>query len=172
MKKEISALRSDSPFKSITDNLIENNFKFEYKILDLSIIESNRIISEYLNIPLASKVLSYKKMRIIEDIPTSIEQVYIEYRKVIGLENINLENKSLYKTLKDMYNYEVHRSEEELLVVKATEEEKELLKLENDDYVNFTRGISYLSNNSILEYYELISRYDFFKYRSVISYEW
>lgn len=169
--ENISILRSDAPIIGISEIIKSKNYDFEYKVLDLSVQESNRIVSEYLNIPLATKVLSYKKLRVINSIPCSIEKIYIEYEKVKGLEGENLTNIPLSDKLKELYNYEVTRTDEDIRVVKANEEETNMLDLKGDSYVALTTGVSYLKDNSILEYFQIISRYNFFKYRSVEIYE-
>ncbi len=171
MESEISILRSDAPLKTISELLNRNEYIYRYEILDLSIKESNRIVSEYLKIPLATRVLSYKKLRIINDLPCSLEQVYIESEKVLGLEKEDLTNVSLYEKIKELYGYSISKTSEEIKVVKPTLEEKRLLKLDDEEYVSLTTGVSYLDNGSILEYYTLISRYNFFKYKSVNRYE-
>lgn len=166
--KNISRIeRATIPMTSITENIENKGYEYRYRILDQSIIEATRMVSEKLLIPIASKVFSYKKVRIVENYPKSIEQVYIDANKVPGLEKINLENKSLYKILEKEYGYEVIKNDEEIKIVKANKEEIGLLQLEENDAIMYITGTTYADNLSPLEYYEISSIPEFFIYRSV-----
>lgn len=168
MGKDVYILRNISSISSVTDEIVSNEFSYRYQVLENSIQESNRFVSKALNIPLASKVFCFQKIRVVEDKPRSIEKVYIDYNKVPGIEKLDLGKESFYSILKREYGIETNQSEEEILVVDANEKETELLNLEKDSEVLLIKGITYINDHEPFECFEIVSRTDFYKFRSVM----
>ncbi|NCB32304.1 MAG: UTRA domain-containing protein [Erysipelotrichia bacterium] len=165
--ENIYVIRQLDKFESITESVEALGFSYQYNVLTQSVVEANKMISEMLQIPIATKVFSYRKLRIIEGKPRSLEHTYIEYSKVKNIEKADLENQSLYRYLRENYKYKIGRSEEEIRIVQASEEESQLLKIKNHSEVLMTTGISYLSGVEPFEYSEVIAIPSFFRFRSV-----
>ena len=153
-------------FESITDTLKEQDIQSRYKVLDLEITESNRFISQKLKIPIASKTLYFRKLRLIGDVPVSIERTYVLYDKVQGIEREDLEGRSFYRILNDRYGYVTCKSEEEILIVEAGEEEKRLLESQDQELM-MIKGITYKEGPEPFEYYEIVAVSDLYEFRSV-----
>ena len=151
---------------SITEYLKSLHASYHYVVLEKKVIEANRWISKQLQIPLASKVFSFKKLRIVNDVPKSIDHVYLSYDKVKGIEELDLTDVSFYAVLKEHFNLQVDRNEEELAIAKANEEEAKLLNLKQGEEVLITKGITYI-NARPLEYFEISAVTDFYHFRSV-----
>lgn len=167
MGNEIFVLRNIDSFSSTSsDTLNSQGFSYKYKVLEMSIIESNRYISKALGIPLASRVFSFSKVRIVEGQPKSIEKIYIEYNKIPGIEKMNLGEESFYSIIKKEYGIEINQSEEEILIVEANEKEKQILRLEEDSEVLFIKGTTFIHNHEPFELFEVVSVPDFYKFRS------
>jgi DNA-binding GntR family transcriptional regulator len=167
MGNEIFVLRNIDTFSSTSSGtLISQGFSYRYEVLEMSIIESNRFISKALGIPLASKVFSFSKVRIVEDQPKSIEKIYIEYNKIPGIEKMNLSKESFYSIIKREYSIEINQSEEEILIVEANEREKQILRLEEDSEVLLIKGTTFIHNHEPFELFEIVSIPDFYKFRS------
>lgn len=132
-------------------------------------IEANKLISEQLQIPIATRIFSYRKLRIVEGKPRSVEQVYIEYEKVRGIETLPLENRSLYRVLREQFGYDICRNEEEIRIVHASEEEAQLLQVEDDAEILMSTGLTYLDSMKPLEYFQIVAIPSFFKFRSVTT---
>ena len=120
-------LRDMERFEPITATLESRKFRSEYRVLDMEVTESNRYISQKLKIPIASRIFYFRKLRLVDGVPKSIEKTHILYDKVKGVESADLGKQSFYKTLQEMFGYVTRRSEEEILIVAAGEKEKELL---------------------------------------------
>lgn len=166
MEKDVFIIRNIDKFASVTDAIISHGFSYHYQVLEKSILESNRFISKALNIPLASKVFCFEKVRVVQDKPRSIEKVYIDYQKIPGIENFNLSKESFYAILKREYGIEINQSEEEILIVEANEKERQLLNLNEGSEVLLIKGTTYVHNHEPLEYFEIVSVTDFYKFRS------
>lgn len=166
VSNDVFVLRNIDRFASVTDAVISNGFSYKYQLLDMSIIESNRFISKSLDIPLASKVFCFEKVRIVEDEPKSIEKVYIDYKKIPGIEKFNLSEESFYSILKKEYGIEINQSEEEILIVEANKKESQILSLPEGSDVLFIKGITFIHDQIPFEYFEIVSIGDFYKFRS------
>jgi DNA-binding GntR family transcriptional regulator len=169
VKKDVFILRNIDKFASVTEAIRSREFSYRYQVLENSVLESNRYISKALDIPLASKVFCFEKVRVVEDEPRSIEKVYIDYKKVPGIEKLELSNESFYSILRREYGIEINQSEEEILIVDVNEKERQLLNLKKDSEVLLIKGITYINNHEPFECFEIVSVTDFYKFRSVLN---
>ena len=168
--KEISITRELGQFNSITQAIREAGYSYEYPILVSRIVEANKIVSNELQIPIATPVFEYKKLRVVENKPRAIEHIFIDARNVENIEHEDLTNKSLYEFLYAHYGLKVARNEEEILVVHADEEESKLLKIEVNAEVMLIKGRSYMTKfKQPFEYFQITAIPGFFRYRSVSS---
>lgn len=159
-------MRDLGKFQSVTEVLTDRGLSFEYRVLNQEVIESNRFISRMLGIPLASQVFYFRKLRIVEGAPKSIEKTYILYDKVKGVEQEELGGCSFYGVIKERFGYLTKRSEEEILIVNASVEEQRLLEC-SDPELLMIKGTTYLGGVEPFEYFEIVSVSDFYKFRSV-----
>jgi DNA-binding GntR family transcriptional regulator len=162
----VFVLRNIDKFASVTDAIISHGFSYKYQVLEMSIIESNRFISKALDIPLASKVFCFEKVRIVENEPKSIEKVYIDYKKIPGIDKFDLSKESFYSIIKREYGIEINQSEEEILIVEANKRESQILSLKEGSDVLFIKGITFIHDQVPFECFEIVSVADFYKFRS------
>ena len=171
-KSDVFVLKELEHFSSVTDAIKAQKLSYEYRVLECEVIEANRRISKQLDIAIASKVFCLQKVRYVEGKPRSIEKTYIDYALVEGIEHHDFENESFYVVLREQYGLSTNKSEEEILIVDATEEEAKLLELDEDNEVLLIKGKSYIDSKvSPLEYFELVSLPSFYRFRSVTPYE-
>ena len=163
--KEIYIVRDLDNFVSVTQKIESLDLEYQCKVLNIRIEESNLYISRKLGIPIASKILYMERLRIVEGSPKSIEKVYMPYEKVKGIENEDLESQSLYLLLNNLFGYVIQEREEEILVVESNEEERKLLETE-DKEVLLIKGHTNMGGELPLEYFEIVSVTDFYRFRS------
>ena len=96
---DIYILRDLENAQSVSDVIKEKGFHLEHRILNLEVIESNRFISRMLKVPLASRVLHLRKLRVVEGVPKSIDRTYILYEKVKGIEDADFAHESDRKSV-------------------------------------------------------------------------
>lgn len=159
-------LRDMERFESITGTLAEQEIRSRHKVLDLEVTESNRYISQKLKIPIASKILYFRKLRLIGGVPKSIERTYVLYDKVRGIEKEDLEGNSFYRILNQRYGYVYRKNEEEILIVEAGEEEKRLLECDDQELM-MIKGTTYNEGPEPFEYFEIVAVSDLYEFRSV-----
>lgn len=166
----INIIRTVGNVASITNSIKEKKYKYEYITLNQTIIEADRIISEKLSLPIASKVFYYNRIRIVENIPVTVEKVFIDANKVKDILDIDLNNKSLYQEIQDLYGYNIKKIKESINISKPNKQIKFLLNLRDDDIV-IEEGNSYLKSGEILEYFLIYSIPGFITFRSVTERE-
>ena len=168
-KDNIYVLRDIDSFMSVTEAIREQGLTLENCIIEKKVIESNYYLSKQLNVPLATELFYLCRVRYVEGIAQSIEKTYIEYSKVKGIEEYNLENTSFYGLLLKEYGIQICKTVEELLLVEAKREEKRLLGLEGKCEILLNRGTSFVpkKDREPFEYFEMSSLPSFYRYRSV-----
>ena len=155
----------DSEF-SITDEIKRRGFSYACPILENKVIEANKLIAEKLQLPIASRVCSFCKLRVVEGQPVAIEQIYIDENDTPSLSSTDMNHRSFYQWCKTEYGYEVMRSEEEIKVVHASEKEASLLKIKPDDEVMMLEGVTYKTDIKPFEFFQIISIPGFYRFRS------
>lgn len=163
-KKNITIERSTKAYYSTSSLLRKLGYNFKIVVLKKDLIESNKIQSRELNIPLASNVYEIKRLIIVEDEPKLIETSFISADLIPDFHTVDLENEPLYTVLNDKYGIEIDRSEERIIVVEASKNEKELLKLD-EDYVMVITGTSSDRKGEIVEIYNTVAVCDFFEFK-------
>lgn len=90
-------------------------------------------------------------------------------KKVRGIEALPLENRSLYRVLREQFGYDIRRNEEEIRIVHASEEEARLLHVAEDAEILMSTGLTYLDSVKPFEYFQIVAIPSFFKFRSVTT---
>lgn len=165
-KSEVILMRELGTFASVTQMLQKRKIEFQNLILQQKVIEANYYISKQLSVPLATKVFCLERLRIIAGKRVSVEKTYICYERVEGLEEEKIENRSFYDVLEDRYGYKIKKSQEEILIVEANDQERELLELEKGDEVVLIKGSTYADEKMPLEYFETVSIPSLYRFRS------
>lgn len=166
-KDNVFILRELDKFASITDSIKAQNLALENKVLEQKVVEANYYISKQLEVPLATKLFYLSKLRIVEGLPRSIEKTYIELDQVKELKEVDLNNISFYSVLEEKTGIKTIKSQEEMLIVEANEEECELLNLTEGDEVLLLKGTTYKDEIKPFEYFEIISIPSFYRFRSI-----
>ena len=103
-------------------------------------------------------------MRSANKTPAAYIRCYIPYRYVEGIESIDLENRSLYRTLEDDYRLQLYEAQEEIEAVRADAKSAKYLKIAQDTPVLLNYRLTYLIDGTVIEHEIAIYRSDVFKY--------
>ena len=164
----ITLVRNTETFTSIATHLNVLGYTYTVKVLTCQVTEANKLVSQALQLPLASQVFELRRLVIVDNVPKVLEHTYIPYSLVPGIEQIDFTNQSLYQLLRGPYKLAVANSEESILISEASEEEKELLHLKGDE-VMVINGLSTDQRGIPTESYQNIAATDFFVFRSVME---
>ncbi len=136
------------------DWLIKKGFTPKTKILNVDIIEPNKIISENLNISREERVIKIRRLRIINQDPIVIITNYLPEKLFPGLENIDLEDKSLYKTISGRYNIELGKSKVMFYPGLADEYDSKLLEQKKNSPIQIIETISLSKEKEPFDFFE------------------
>lgn len=170
-EERITIMRELGCSASLTGALRAKGYTVRYPVLSSCISEANKIASKMLQVPLASKLFDYEKIRIVNGVPMSLEHILIPLALVPGIEVVDLTDVSLYTFLSDNYGLIETHDEEEVLLVHASEREAELLDIAPDGEVMMIEGISSTASGMPFSYFQIIARPNFYQFRSDTYYE-
>ncbi|MGF7059663.1 GntR family transcriptional regulator [Brassicibacter mesophilus] len=152
--------RNLSKFESLTNTIKKIGFNIKTKVIYIKEIESNKKLSNIMDVTLGTKVYEVKRLRFVKDIPLALETSYIPVRYAQGLNNCDLENKSLYETLENQYNIKLSSANQEIFMVFADKEESKLLGIGEGDALLMLKGTVLDSEGKKIEYSKSLTRGD------------
>ncbi len=165
MEKKDYIYRDLHNYGSVSQTLTEKGYNFSFEVIESKVIEANKTVANKLEIPIATKVFYYKRIRIVEGVPKTVEDAYIVYAKVKGIETGEYLQQSMYNAYEAVYGIEIGKSIEEFKIVNATDEEAEFLKIKNDSEVLQIEGVTYSKEDIPVECFQVIAVPDFFRFR-------
>lgn len=133
------------------------------RILNFNREESKQDISEILGIKYSEPVYNIKRLRLANDIPIGIEEVFIPEMYCPDLERYDL-TASLYKLLRDEYLHVISYIDNVIESARPFREERELLGIPGSVPVLRISGISYTDSGLKLFYERDVYRSDEYKY--------
>jgi GntR family transcriptional regulator len=103
--------------------------KSSTRVLASAVIPAEASIAEPLELALHDNVLRLQRLRLADDEPIAIEEVWIPRGRFPGIEEIDFGKHSLYETLRNRYGVRIGSSRETIGARGATAEEARLLRI-------------------------------------------
>lgn len=103
-------------------------------------------IAQKLALSVNDRVLKLVRLRLADGEPMSLEEVYIDMSLCPGLHKKNLETQSLYTILENDYGLQFKYGDMILGAAKASAEQAEILKVEQDSPLVYMQCVTYLHN--------------------------
>lgn len=158
--------RNLQDLKSFSKTVEEAGRILDTVVLSTRIIESNKQISQKLNLKLGHKVFELIRLRKIDKEPIMIETTYVNYEKYRDFDKHDFSCESLYKIIEDNYGTSIMEGQEKIGITYATEEESELLNIPVGEAVFFLTGVVNDVNQTPVEYFKTIARSDKMRFSS------
>ena len=156
--------------KTITYSIIANlsfsaeilglNKKVTSKIINAEEIETHSLIKKILDTREDAKFYSIQRLRYVDNLPISIQTSYLPSELVPGIISKNIEERSMFKMIKEDYGLEIGEAFETLQAVKATKYEAQLLEINEGDAVFLLERTTKLKSGETLEFVKTILRGD------------
>jgi GntR family transcriptional regulator len=137
---------------SFNNEIAKKDLKPSTKVLGMKVIECDKDISKALNIAVGSKVIKLKRLRFVNDEPIVIVTTYLPFNKCNLILEKDFEKESLYTVLEKDCGYILSKAVRELEAILAGEYEASLLKIEEGAPIQFIKSVTYLSDNTPIEY--------------------
>lgn len=122
------------------------------KVLSLKIVKSDDEVSQALHLPIGSDVIQLRRLRFANNEPIVVLVTYLPHDKCPGMITKNLEEESLYEILENEYGLILARTTRILEPTLAGEYEHKLLQVEKGAPIQFIKSITYLTDDTPIEY--------------------
>ena len=98
---------------------------------------------EKLNLPMDSTLIYLSRLRSADNVPLVYVETYISYERYARLMDVDFGNKSLYDSLRDLYNVNVNHVRREIEAVNSRRKEAGLLKITVGKAIHFVKTVAY-----------------------------
>ncbi len=131
------------------------------------LVDAPVIVMEKLNLPVGSKVVLLKRLRLLDNVPYAIEWAYINPAidtRVLNILEMDMSKSSLYEFFRNTLKLKMQYADETLEVTVATSESAKLLNISPGDCVVLRRRFTYVYNERCVEYVQSLYRGDKYKF--------
>lgn len=160
----------DLPFDKYTNNRLDGftesiekiGYKAYTKVVDVTAIEANKYLATKLQVEIGHPIIYLTRIRIINDVPMSLENSYLNKSLISNIEFTKdfLENKSLYRLLRERAKIKLSHAEEKINAILCDVEVSELLKISKAEPILFIKRKTYIKDNVPIEFCENYVRSD------------
>lgn len=162
VSQDVSGMSLDR-FQGFTEEMAERGMTASTEILHLSVEKAGKLAARKLNVDERSKVYVIERLRLVESEPMAIEKVILPCFYCPNLYKFDL-TKSLYSLLEKEYGLRFSGANEVLEAACANKREAEILNIKSKAPVLKIERLSYLSDNTVLEYTLSVYRGDRYKF--------
>ncbi|WP_052345739.1 GntR family transcriptional regulator [Paucisalibacillus sp. EB02] len=147
-KIEQTFLESLSNFQ---DEMESKGLNYTTRLMETELISSNPEFDAIFERKV-DQLIKFIRLRSVEGEPYVLVTTYIPAEMAPGLENINLESDSLYRTLEEKYNFKISHAKRIIEAFNASKEEAEILNINPFDAIQVTKTVAYLDDDTSFEY--------------------
>ena len=146
----MSIIRTDQQFPFLSQ--LAGRQRTHSRTLHLEMIESNREISQFLKLPIATPVYYLRCLCLLDEVPSVLERCWIVQKLAPGFAaRYNQENSDVCDLLKHAYSFSFFHGEEEISIVAPSPEEQVLLP--SQEYVRM-QGVLLVNETTPVVYYD------------------
>jgi GntR family transcriptional regulator len=148
---------------STTEDMRQRGWSLLTRVVSLQRLPATAHVARALEIVAASEVYELRRLRLVDDVPSSVQTAYLPAALCPKLEENDLAA-SLYRLLESRYGLRLWSGRETLCARGATEREARLLDISEGTPVMHAERITYAANGLAVEYLEAVwrgDRYDF-----------
>lgn len=146
---------------SLTQRLSKQKHKLETKFTKFEILEKEHYVKDLLN---CKKLLSIKRLRLLNGIPFALMTNYLNYDLVPNLEE-KFDIESLYTFLKDEYEIEFYNAQETVEAIAPTKEEAKNLNIKDATPLLSLNRLSFDKDDNPVEYSDVRIKADMYKHK-------
>ncbi|HML36785.1 MAG TPA: GntR family transcriptional regulator [Bacillota bacterium] len=134
------------------------------KVIEYRIAEIPEDYKEIFNNEKDEKFYFINRLRLVDDKPFAIQQLYLREKYCPNLNIKSLEKKSLYDIVENEYGHTIDHGDQTIDVVTATRQQSQLLSIEPKTPLMHITRTAYLSNGDAFEYTNLLYLSDKYKF--------
>jgi len=145
---------------SFSAEMLGMNKRVTSRLICADEIVAHKLISTILKTDENTRFYSIQRIRYVDNEPISLQTSYLPVSLVPGLIEKNIEENSLFQTIKDDYGHNISDAHETLQAVKATKYEAGLLEIKEGDPVFLLERVTKIDNGEVIEFVKTILRGD------------
>ena len=145
---------------SFSDFVKQKGHSLTNKLISSNILVPSRRIANELQLSEGETVFELSRVRLINEMPISIDTVSIPYNRFQGIEKYDFEKMSLYSVMENDYNIAPDGGHEDISITYADKNEAEILEIEEGQALFFLRGITLDSQKKPVEVIKSVLRTD------------
>ena len=153
---------------SFTEDMTSRGYTASSRVLALSSVRATDEIARSLTVPVGSECTHLRRLRLADDNPMAIEDVYLP-RGILGLEDFNL-TESLYSQL-DRAGHGLYRAEQEIQAITLDAEQAGLLEVEPGTAALAVTRVSSSRRGQLIEFGRTIYRADRYTFQLAVTRE-
>lgn len=157
--------RDLSELTSHTERLRRSGYNVVTKVLEVNIISPPEEPARNLEISENEKIIKLSRLRMLDNRPFLWEVSFLPYELCPALVDDDLERDSLYRLLEEKYGLSLDRAVLYLEAVAANKAQSELLRVKMGAPLLRIKQTTYLIDGRPIQFVEVISRSDEFKYQ-------
>ena len=140
-----------SRLTSFTEDMRMLGLTPKSKLLLCQAEEPDQITIKQLGLSPGDEVIRLERLRLADDEPVAINISILPRKLVPGLDEMDLENQSLYEILEKHYGHIIARAEQTLEPVLADEAAAQLLQVPSNTPLLLVEGVTFLRNDVAIE---------------------
>lgn len=145
---------------SFTEFVENKGLHLANRLISQSILPASRRNAQLLNIPEGGPIFELIRLRLVDNIPISLETVYIPMSLFAGIEQYDFAKESLYAVMEKKYGVVFDRGSEEISITYADSNEANLLQIEEGDPLFYLKGFTSDVNGNPVEVIKAVLRTD------------
>ncbi|WP_391203081.1 GntR family transcriptional regulator [Psychrobacillus sp. L4] len=156
-------------FNSFTKNMLNKGFIPSTRVLSISKVPAKSQLGKRLKVPTGEELISIKRLRLVNEMPISIEESFLQDKLFPGIDKLMKDDVSLYQTLEGYYGIVLVRAKENMQVTFSDETDSKLLKIRSDSPCIFQEQVAFDSKDREIEFSTSLTRSDIVKFYSELS---
>lgn len=141
---------------SFTDRMHSRGMQAGAKCHSIKLIKATEKLSKYLQIKQGDRVIEIVRIRLTNNTPVALEYSYLPQYLYPGLEEEELENKSLYHLIEKKYAIIPSHSSKTLELTRATLKEAKLLNTSTNTSLFLLMATVFTKDHLVMEYAKIL----------------
>lgn len=164
--------RSYAPLTGFMEDMRERGLRPSSKLLSLEQVLPDPELRNKLKLPVNAKVYQITRLRYANAEPIVIQISRIPQYLCPGLEEVDLENNSLYFVLEKRYGIRLYRAVQRLEAAQANAEQAKLLEIPCRSPLLYVHRLSFLADDTPVEFVESWYRSDRYAFEVTLYKDW
>lgn len=150
---------------SLSEEYARRDHPVTSRVLRCELSSADEALARRLGVEPGASVFVLGRVRSVNDEAITYQESYIPATYVPGIDALDFEHVSLYRTLAERYGFEPHYGDEVITIGRATRREASLLEARLGDPVFHIERKSYMAGDRLLELVESVYRGDRYEIR-------